>query len=425
MSEVVCEICKAVLSSKYILKTHLETNKACLAKRNITLKTNFMCDGCNLFTLDKTKLATHHEICKQYQRLLITREVEEKYEIKLKDAQHEKMLLEKEIDRIKIYYSEIITDLKVQNTKFFSSLQKLTSRVIDKPSNENIKITKLIKDIEMKSNAKEASKDVNNQLINIIVDKTKTIETLQEKIDEKDILSKALPKEESILIVNDIIIQCRMVDNYVNATQLCLVGNKTFDDWVLLDSTIELINEFQKITSLPVTLLIENDETSYWIHPLMSSYLAQWISVNVGIQVNKWLVEFDKNNTIKSDLKTKDEKIKLLENLHVKKQKRCDYPKNVIYIVTTEDNKNKRIYIVGKAKSLKSRLSTYNKTSEHEVIYYKQCKNEKEMLLIESIILRKLEKYREQANRDRFVLPIENDISLFSSIIKDTVEYLQ
>ena len=47
------------------------------------------------------------------------------------------------------------------------------------------------------------------------------------------------------------------------------------------------------------------------------------------------------------------------------------------------------------------------------------------MLLIESIILRKLEKYREQANRDRFVLPIENDISLFSSIIKDTVEYLQ
>jgi hypothetical protein len=45
MSKVVCEICKAVLSSKYILKTHLETNKACLVKRNITLKTNFMSKG--------------------------------------------------------------------------------------------------------------------------------------------------------------------------------------------------------------------------------------------------------------------------------------------------------------------------------------------------------------------------------------------
>ena len=79
----------------------------------------------------------------------------------------------------------------------------------------------------------------------------------------------------------------------------------------------------------------------------------------------------------------KDDKIKLLEDLYVKRQQRKDYPeKNVIYILTTEDNKKKRIYIIGKAIKLKNRLSTYNKTSEHEVVYYKSCKSEEDMNVI-------------------------------------------
>ena len=81
------------------------------------------------------------------------------------------------------------------------------------------------------------------------------------------------------------------------------------------------------------------------------------------------------------EIHLKDQKIKLLENAFVKKQKRKDYPeKNVIYMLTTEDNKNKRIYIIGKAKDLKHRLSTYNKTAEHEVVYYKECKNEEDII---------------------------------------------
>jgi hypothetical protein len=36
---------------------------------------------------------------------------------------------------------------------------------------------------------------------------------------------------------------------------------------------------------------------------------------------------------------------------------------------------------------------------------------------IELIVLNKLKKYQEKANRDRFILPIENDISLFTNII--------
>jgi hypothetical protein len=118
------------------------------------------------------------------------------------------------------------------------------------------------------------------------------------------------------------------------------------------------------------------------------------------------------------EINLKDQKIKLLEDTYVKKQQRKDYPeKNVIYMLTTEDNKNKRIYIIGKAKDLKNRLSTYNKTAEHEVVYYKECKSEEDMNIIEGMVLNKLKEYKEKANRDRFVLPIENDIIFFTNII--------
>jgi hypothetical protein len=52
----------------------------------------------------------------------------------------------------------------------------------------------------------------------------------------------------------------------------------------------------------------------------------------------------------------------------------------------------------------------YDKTCDHYVVYYKECKNEEEMDLIEDMVIKKLDKYKEVANRDRFVLPIENVI---------------
>ena len=55
---------------------------------------------------------------------------------------------------------------------------------------------------------------------------------------------------------------------------------------------------------------------------------------------------------------------------------REEYPeRNVIYMLTTEENKKNGIYIIGKATDLKEHLSTYNKTCVHEVVYYKECKS--------------------------------------------------
>jgi hypothetical protein len=126
------------------------------------------------------------------------------------------------------------------------------------------------------------------------------------------------------------------------------------------------------------------------------------------------------------DLETKTKRIEVLEKTYLKKQKRHHFEdNNVIYIVTTEDNKLRRNYIVGKARNLTNRLSTYNKTAEHEVVYYMKCHDEQTMGIIEAMVMKKLEKYRECANRDRFILPEEADISLFTDAIDTAVAYFE
>jgi len=48
-------------------------------------------------------------------------------------------------------------------------------------------------------------------------------------------------------------------------------------------------------------------------------------------------------------------------------------------------------------------LSVYNKSDEHEIIYYQECLNEEKMGVVETLVFCKLNDYREQANRE--ILP--------------------
>jgi hypothetical protein len=45
------------------------------------------------------------------------------------------------------------------------------------------------------------------------------------------------------------------------------------------------------------------------------------------------------------------------------------------------------------------------------------------MNTVEMMVLTKLEEYREKANRDRFILPLEKDISFFTSIIDNSINF--
>ncbi len=279
---------------------------------------------------------------------------------------------------------------------------------------------------------------INNQLINIIIDKSKTIEALRQEIDNKTNTKLSDTTIENItdpptLIINNCIIFSRNEDNYINATQLCQAGNKQFNEWFQLNTTEQLINEVANesdISTLQLVIKMENDNQSSWIHPDLAVNLAQWISLKFYLQVSKWIRSLFTNiKNISEDhdkeIKLKNQKIQLLEDSFIKKQKRKNYPyKNVIYILTTKDNKKNRIYIIGKAISLKNRLSVYNKTAEHEVVYYKSCNNEENMNLIEVMVLNKLKIYKERANRDRFILPLEKNISSFINIINECVYFI-
>jgi len=123
------------------------------------------------------------------------------------------------------------------------------------------------------------------------------------------------------------------------------------------------------------------------------------------------LEEKEKENIKKSN------RIKLLEIKASKKGERIEQGKNAVYLITNEYLERDRTFIIGKAISLANRLSQYNKNAEHKVVYVKECKNAKQMALIEENILYKLDKYRERANRDRFILPENRNISVFTDVI--------
>ena len=91
--------------------------------------------------------------------------------------------------------------------------------------------------------------------------------------------------------------------------------------------------------------------------------------------------------------------------------------------MTDPKNKKDRIYVIGSTINLTNRLSTYNKDSEHEVIYYKGFETEEEMEKAEDIVLLKLRKYNEKANRDRFILLAGENIKLFTNVIDNTWKF--
>ena len=356
---------------------------------------------------------------------------------KFKEIEEQNKQLMQTINELKNQVALIINDKCEIHHK---TLQKINNQKEEnkklKEELKNINLTKIKKDIDdIKNNINNPP--INNQLINIISDKNKKIEELHNtKQIIQPIIEKHIQTFES-LTLNNIVIKSRSDDNFINATQLCQAGNKKFNDWYRLDNTKKLVEELSFNAGIPVLKLIDikkgnniNLNLGSWIHPELAIQLAQWISPKFAIQVSKWIIDLFSNGKVEintnlvTDNKLKDQKIKLLEDTYLKKHKREDYPdKNVIYILSTVDHLKNRIYIVGKAKNLKNRLSTYNKTCDHQVIYYKKCINEETLNLVELNVLNKLKQYQEKANRDRFTLPIENDISLFINIVDNCINF--
>ena len=416
-----CEHCNLPFTSKYTLKVHLRTNKACLKKRGLEIDTKFICTACKHICANNTNLSQHLDICKKY----ICLKVQEEYEMKIKES-------------ISIHAKDL-EDYKKTQIKHIKEIIDLQHKFKEK--------NKKILDLEVRLEKFE------NALLGNLTKNYNTNKTMNESDDYKDLDNIPIPLKEqissiiiedikddsvnySMITLNNVSITSRPIDHYVNATQLCQAGGKKFSHWFSLDSTKELINALESDAGIPASQLIDTKkgQSSHfnqgsWIHPDLSISLAQWISPQFSIQVSKWVRTLFNKGLVEIDLnllREKNDRIKKLENVCLSKQRRVEYPeKNVIYLLTTEDHLKRHTYIIGKAKNLTTRLGTYNKTCDHKVVYYKECKSEDDMDIAETMVLVKLQDYKEQANRDRVILPEDKDVSFFIEVINNCIDFLK
>ena len=143
-----CVHCKLILKSKYILKTHLTNNKACLKLRGLTMNSKFLCVGCNTTFMNKANLTSHFDSCKKY----ILMKVKEQHDIQINKIREEKSLeIQKIIDEKKLEIHKI----KCENIQALSDLtDKFEKEIADiKLSHSN-----LIKDMTISHKEELVSK---------------------------------------------------------------------------------------------------------------------------------------------------------------------------------------------------------------------------------------------------------------------------
>jgi len=416
-----CEFCGNEFSNKTSLNSHQKTAKYCLELRNEQVTTLYSCEHCKKGFTKPFHLQRHQEICKTIDAntLLNLKSIKQE-NIELKN-QH--IIYKKEIEN---------KDMIIQQQKLIIEEQKLTIKEFqDDQRKQNKDLTDRIQ--SMAEKAIERTWET-------VVEIEQETETSEESIDEP---YELVPLE----LNNGYIIESREEDGYINITNLCKAGGKEFKAWNRLDKTKAFLKALSTAVGISTAVLIQlgtgskfgtTEETSgTWVHPQVAINIAQWISPQFDVKVSAWVLEvmmtgkIDITNTksyreLKQDNKNKQLKIQLMTKKYVKKQPRIQYDeKNVVYILTTANMKKERRYILGKATNLTSRLSVYNKSDEHEVIYYQECPDEERMSVVETLVFCKLNEYREQANRERFLLPEENSIDLFSDTIKHCIAFVK
>ena len=103
-------------------------------------------------------------------------------------------------------------------------------------------------------------------------------------------------------------IRLRIVDGYFSATDICKVGGKLFGDWMRLDSTKEFLkilnSEINKDNKITLVQIKKGNSTKFkqgsWIHPMVVTHLAMWISPRFSVKISFWIEEWKAINNNKN-----------------------------------------------------------------------------------------------------------------------------
>ena len=399
-----CEFCNTELKSVSSLNSHKKTAKYCLEKQGIQIIKSTTRSAVEIVIFE----------CVYCKKILSTRQ---NLNIHLNSCVEKFKQQEEELKKLQL---EVI-ELRLQN-KMYKELSTNTQECIQ-------------------SIAKQPTNQTN--LFRVPNFENETIIDIEKDDDDDDEENKddSMYKNMKLELNREFSIENREEDGYINVTNLCKAGGKQFKSWNRLDKTQAFLQVLSSTVKIHTVELIKmntggNGERHTWVHPQVAINIAQWISPSFDVKVSAWIYEVmmtgkvDITNTksyrqLQEENNIKELKINYLTKKYQKKQPRKEFEERyVVYILTTPSLKKDRRYILGKAENLTNRLSTYNKTDEHEVVYYQSCTDEDSMKIVENLVFQKLKEYREQANRERFILPEDKDVDLFIDEIKKSIEFI-
>ena len=356
------------------------------------------CESCNLM-VSKPNYSKHKktELCKNIKTTIEQCQNNYLLEINNLKQQLEQALRENKEEKQKVFSLEIkLNDSINKSEEYRKIIEKYTT----------INNFKLQKENNSTDNTFQIDINVNNKQLN----KTKFKDVPEEQV-KNDI--------QSLKLKDNYQLEYREIDGFINITNLCKAGGKEFKSWNRIDKTKRFLEVLSSAVNIHTSELIllgsgskyTNDTKNHtWVHPQVAINIAQWISPEFDVLVSKWVYEImltgkvdirENKTTQELDQMNKENKllknrVKLLESKVLQKQPRESFEngKNVIYIVTTEYKEAQGHYKIGKTKDLKERMSVYNTSDKHEVIYYTNCKTKKKMDILEQLIHDKLEDKR-------------------------------
>ena len=405
-SDITCEFCGKTFSSKSNLYTHLTKAKYCILKRNSNnanhtpATVNFKCSYCEKSFTSRQFLGIHKTKCSN--KIIKEQSVFEKLE-------EQKIFFENKLQEQKTLF-----EIKLQEKDFTISTLK------EQIESLHVKITSIAIEGYRNKTRDNLYEENFQQEENKYDSSPGGLDSVQRS--KEDFTQVQEEKDSSLVLKDSYQLVYRPEDGYIDVTNLCNAGKKKFNDWKRLNKTTAFLKVLSSSAGNPANELLKyqngsNAERKTWVHPQVAINIAQWISPEFDVQVSRWIYQImltgktdirDPKTTQQLDQLAKEnkqyaEKIEFFERKYIQRNRRLDYTeKSVVYIITTESREIKKEYKIGKTQDLTNRLSTYNTTEDHKVLFYLECDSQDEMNTLEKIVFTQLSHLRIRANREWF-----------------------
>lgn len=183
--------------------------------------------------------------------------------------------------------------------------------------------------------------------------------------------------DEAIPFFENIRIQVRDTDGYINATKMCSDVGKSFTSWFQANKTREFLYNLYKEIDTDIDL-IEEDKKIVHVHPLLAINIAQWLSPLFEIQVSKHMYKLYMTGETKyTNYSFQDlEKDKVLLHRFLNFAKSSE-PPVFFYVYSTP--KFKVHYFIGITHDINETMTTlkkkYKQVTIETLIYSEHVKN--------------------------------------------------